>query len=92
MHKLRMVLRKKYNAMSVEKRRENAHMVEECDLLEFKMYSLRDIIWFKQGAIEMTLPEGVSLPEKVTSPQPEEKPKEKGFKKFLNRFRRNNKQ
>lgn len=26
------------------------------------MYSLRDVLWFKQGHIKMELPEGVDLP------------------------------
>ena len=47
---------KKYNAMSNTKRRENQSMVYECERLNFKMYSLRDILWFKQGQIYFDLP------------------------------------
>lgn len=47
---------KKYNAMSNNKRRENQSMVYECERLDFKMYSLRDILWFKQGRIHFDLP------------------------------------
>lgn len=32
-------------------------MVTKCDLLEFKFYSLRDILWLKQGHISIKLPE-----------------------------------
>lgn len=47
---------KKYNAMSITKRQENQSMFYECERLEFKMYSLRDILWFKQGQIHFDLP------------------------------------
>ena len=47
---------KKFNAMSNEEKENNMNMVSECELLDFKMYSLRDILWFKQGHLKMTLP------------------------------------
>lgn len=48
--------------MTPEERKENMDMVSQCELLDFKMYSLRDVLWFKQGHIKMELPEGVDLP------------------------------
>ena len=45
-----------YNSMSAEEQSKNRDIVVYCDLLEFKFYSLRDILWFKQGHIKMTLP------------------------------------
>ena len=52
----------KFNSMTPEQRQENNTMVSQCELLDFKMYSLRDILWFKQGHIKMELPEGVEFP------------------------------
>lgn len=52
----------KFNSMTEEERKENMNMVQQCDFLDFKMYSLRDFLWFKQGHIKMELPEGVEYP------------------------------
>lgn len=46
-----------FNSMPEEERKQHTDMVTKCDLLEFKFYSLRDILWFKQGHISMNLPE-----------------------------------
>ena len=45
-----------YNAMDKEERIKNQNLAHKCELLEFKYYSLRDILWFKQGHIKMKLP------------------------------------
>lgn len=52
----------RFNSMTPEERKKNMTMVSQCELLDFKMYSLRDVLWFKQGHIKMELPEGVDLP------------------------------
>ena len=67
----------KYNSMSDEEKKKNQDIVGYCDLLEFKFYSLRDILWYKQGHLKMTLPG-----EKQTK-----EPKKQGFIKRL--FRKN---
>ena len=46
-----------FNSMSRDERKKNLGMVTQCELLDFKMYSLRDILWFKQGHLKMTLPD-----------------------------------
>ena len=46
-----------FNSMSKDERKKNLGMVTQCELLDFKMYSLRDILWFKQGHLKMTLPD-----------------------------------
>ena len=46
-----------FNSMAEEERKNHADMVTKCDLLEFKFYSLRDILWLKQGHISIKLPE-----------------------------------
>ena len=53
-----------FNSMSEEERKENLGMVTQCELLDFKMYSLRDILWFKQGHLKMAFPEDVDSPKK----------------------------
>ena len=35
----------------------NMHMIDECERLDFKIDSLRDVLWYKQGYIEMEFPE-----------------------------------
>lgn len=52
----------RFNSMDPEAREENMNMVFWCELLDFKIYSLRDILWFKQGHIQMELPEDVDIP------------------------------
>ena len=52
-----------FNSMTEEERKNNTNLVTKCDLLEFKFYSLRDVLWFKQGHISMKLPEGIDYPQ-----------------------------
>lgn len=65
----------KFNFMALEERKRNMNMVSQCELLDFKMYSLRDVLWFKQGHIKMELPEGVEFPTGLK--------KEKGIRKLI---------
>lgn len=51
-----------FNSMTLDERDKNMNMVFQCKLLDFKMFSLRDFLWFKQGHIKMELPEGTDLP------------------------------
>ena len=71
---------KQFNSMSENERKENLEMVTQCELLDFKMYSLRDILWFKQGHLKMTLPEGVDYPEESVQKD------EKGMQKLMRRI------
>lgn len=73
-----------YNKMSLEDRKQHPEMVEQCDLLEFKMYSIRDFLWYKQGHITMHLPIENTMKK-------EEPPKKKaGIKELIKRFFINN--
>lgn len=65
----------KYNAMTNDERRANEHMVYECERLDFKMYSLRDVLWFKQGHIQFDLPDC-------------KKVEEKGLRRILSKFKK----
>lgn len=47
---------KKYNGMSRKEKKNNCEMIQDCELLEFKMYSLADIIHYKRGELPMDLP------------------------------------
>ena len=65
----------KLNSMTQEEIKENMNMVSQYELLDFKMYSLRDVLWFKQGNIKIELPEGITLPADFKQ--------EKGIKKLI---------
>jgi len=69
-----------FNAMSVDDRRVNMHLVAECERLDFILYSLRDVLYFKQGHLKMTFPEGVDSPLSC------KKVEEKGLKRILKKF------
>lgn len=67
----------KYNAMNKVERRKNQCMVSRCEKLDFKLSSLRDALWFKQGHIQFDLPNG------LVSGNEEKNVNEKGIKKTL---------
>lgn len=79
---------KKYNAMTKKRRKANANMVDQCNKLDFKMYSLRDFLWFKQGHIHFDLPDGIDFPEGCK--KIEEQVEEKGLKKLLSKLKKTN--
>ena len=74
-----------YNSMTNDERRENAHMVFECERLDFKMYSLRDALWFKQGHLQFDLPGEIDFPEGC------KKSPEKGLRRILSKLKKTNK-
>ena len=53
---------KKFNSLPEEEKEENMDMVSKYEQLEYKRYGIRDILLFKQGRIEMSLPEEVDYP------------------------------
>lgn len=68
---------KKFNAMSKEEKEANQDLVTEYEMLDFKMLSVRDILWMRQGHIK------VQLPFEVRKMEPK-----KGLKGFFSRFKR----
>lgn len=74
----------KYNFMTKEEQNQNQDLVSRHQMLTFKIYSIRDVLWFKQGHIRFALPEGVEYPKW------DEEKEEKGFQKILNKFKRKN--
>lgn len=50
---------KEFNEMTPEEKEENMYKVSHCELLEFKIYSLRDIVWIKQGRLKIKFPEEI---------------------------------
>ena len=71
---------KKFNEMTEKNKKKNMDMVSKCELLDFKIYSLRDILWFKQGHIKMILPDCIDYMVN------QEQKQEKSFKKTLKRI------
>ncbi len=53
-----------FNSMSKAEQQENFDMLTKCELLDYKMSSLRDILWFKQGHLPITLPEEIDHSKK----------------------------
>ena len=49
-------LAKKFNEMSNEDKEKNISIISECELLDFKLESLRDIVWMKKGYLKIKLP------------------------------------
>lgn len=76
----------RFNALSIEERRQNHSMVTRCELLEFKVYSLKDIYWFKQGKLKIELPKGIDSPTNSK----EEKGIKRLFKSIFNKGKAQN--
>ena len=72
----------KYNFMTKEEQNKNQDLVSRHEMLTFKIYSIRDVLWFKQGHIRFELPEGVEYPKWDEEKEP------KGFQKILSKFKR----
>jgi len=49
-----------YNSMNNEERCKHYDLVNKHELLSFKFYSLRDILWYKQGHIHMNIPDNTN--------------------------------
>ncbi|MBE6160472.1 MAG: hypothetical protein E7157_05460 [Lactobacillales bacterium] len=52
----------KYNNMSPEDKQNNKDIIFQHETLDYKFYSLRDFLWFKQGHLKMELSEGIEYP------------------------------
>lgn len=74
----------KYNFMTKEEQNKNQDLVSRHQMLTFKIYSIRDVLWFKQGHIRFELLEGVEYPKW------DEEKEQKGFQKLLSKFKRKN--
>lgn len=59
----RNAIAEQFNSMSPEEKKKNVSMYFRSELLDFKMLSLRDFVWFRQGNLTFDLPEGVELPD-----------------------------
>jgi len=76
---------KSFNSMSMEEQMENMDMFYQCEKLDFKMYSLRDLIWFRQGKLQFELPRDLECSELC------ERPKRNGLRRSLKKTERKNK-
>lgn len=52
----------KWNELEEKEKEKNKNMILECELLDYKMDSLKTIFWFRKGKVKMILPEGVNYP------------------------------
>ena len=72
---------KKFNAMSKEEKEANQDLIREYEMLDFKMLSVRDILWMRQGHIKIKLPFEVRKEEA-------KKEEKTGWKAFFAKFKR----
>lgn len=72
---------KKYNAMSKDEQNQNLNMLDRYYLLGYKMQSLADIIFFRQGCTSFSLPEEVEF--SVLPNLSAQEKKESSIKKFI---------
>ena len=79
-NKERNAIAVKYNQMSDDGKSKNYHMVNECELLEFQMYSIRDVLWFRQGHLKFKLPHGIAKHQSTKQ--------ENGIKKFFKKLKK----
>lgn len=59
-------------------------LYEQYQKLQYKMYSLRDYIWFKKGMLDMKIPEEIESEK----PKVQETEKPKLFQKIFNRLKK----
>lgn len=52
----------KFNNLPEYEKNDNFDLVSRYEQLEYKAYSMRDLLWFKQGHIDMELPEEATYP------------------------------
>lgn len=46
----------KFNSYSFDEKLENSNLLDKHELLKYKFYNLRDLLWFKEGNIDIKLP------------------------------------
>ena len=64
--------------MSISERMKNSEIKTRCDLLNYKMASLRDVLWYRQGHIAMEFPKEIDAQTDLVE--------ENGFKSILKRI------
>ena len=64
-------------------------LYDQYQRLQYKMYSLRDFIWYKKGMLDMTFPEGLESQSKQNNKEETVQEKPKLFNKIFDRFKRN---
>ena len=76
-----------YNELPEEEKiKEDENISIALELLEYKMWSIRDVLWHKQGHLKITLPEGVRV-NYIDGYIPEEPKKQSVLRRLLNRFK-----
>lgn len=54
-----------YNRMNEKERKRNSSMRSQCELLDYKMETIREFQMYKNGNIKMQLPKGIETNSKV---------------------------
>lgn len=76
-----------FNALDdKQKEKQYTQTLTKIQLLEFKMASVRDVLWHKQGHLKFDLPKGIDL-KTQTQNQEQTSKKETAFQKVLRRFK-----
>ena len=65
----------KFNKMTPAQKKKNMKLVSQCELLKYKMCSLKEIFWFKEGQIKINLPLDIETQTELRQ--------EKGIKKLV---------
>lgn len=73
-----------------EKEKQYTQVSTKIELLEFKMWSVRDVLWHKQGHLKFPLPNGTNI-DYLVSNNDEIPKKESVIQKVLKRFKKRNK-
>ena len=80
-----------FNELSEEEREKQYIQVStKIELLEFKMWSVRDILWHKQGHLKFSLPNGTNIDNLVSNDAEPEK-QENVIKRVLRKFKKRHK-
>ena len=77
-----------FNALDdKEKAKQYTQTLTKIQLLEFKMASVRDVLWHKQGHLKFDLPKGIDL-KTQTQNQEQTTKKETAFQKILRKYKK----
>ena len=63
----------------------NVDMLFDCEKLDFRMYSLRDFLCFRQGRIHFDLPNGIEYPKDC-----KKNIEKRGFSRVFSKLKKNN--
>lgn len=82
------IIANEFNSLSGEEKEDNYDIVTKYEILDFMMFSLRDIILMRKGELDFPFPEGLEyLKPNNSKPKIENKETKQSFiKRFINKF------